>query len=44
MTLKADKTIDLGKLKPDTKAEVTVDKGTAKAVKEMRTPKPAVGC
>ncbi len=44
MTLKVDKSIDLGNLKPDTKAQVTVDKGTVKEVKEMKKPKASVGC
>jgi len=44
ITLKADKGIDLSKVKPDTKAEVTVDKGTVKDIKEMKKPKAAVGC
>ena len=44
ITLKADKSIDLSKVKPDTKAEVTVDKGTVKDIKEIKKPKAAVGC
>jgi putative cell wall-binding protein len=44
VTLKADKSIDLSKVKPDTKAEVTVDKDTVKGIKELKKPKPAVGC
>ena len=43
-TLKADKSIDLSKVKPDTKAEVTLDKGTVKDIKELKKPKAAVGC
>ncbi len=44
ITLKADKGIDLSKVKPDMKAEVTVDKDTVKDIKEMKKPKAAVGC
>lgn len=44
MTLKADKGIDLGKVKPDMKAEIMVDKGTVKAIKEIQKPKASVGC
>jgi len=44
ITLKADKSIDISKVKPDTKAEVTVDMGTVKDIKEMKKPKAAVGC
>ncbi len=44
MTLKADKSIDLTTVKPDTKAEVTVDKDTVKDIKEMKKPKASVGC
>jgi putative cell wall-binding protein len=44
ITLKADKSVDLTKVKPDTKAEVTVDKDTVKGIKEMKKPKPAIGC
>lgn len=44
ITLKADKGVDLTKVKPDTKAEVTVDKETVKDIKEIKKPKPAVGC
>jgi hypothetical protein len=42
--LKADKSVDLTRIKPDTKAEITVDKDTVKDVKEMKKPKAAVGC
>jgi len=45
MTLKADKGVDLGKVKADTKAEIMVEKGTVKEIKEMKAqPKAAVGC
>jgi hypothetical protein len=44
MTLKADKSVDLSKIKPDTKAEVTVEKDTVKDIKSMGKPKAAVGC
>jgi hypothetical protein len=44
MTLKADKSVDLSKVKPDTKAEVTLDKETVTDIKEMKRPKAAVGC
>jgi len=45
MMLKADKSIDLGMVKPDTKAEVTVDKGMVKGIKEIKKPRKApVGC
>ncbi len=44
MTLKADKTVDLTRIKPDTKAEITIDKDTVKDIKEMKKPKAAVGC
>ncbi len=44
MTLKADKSVDLSKVKPDTKAEITLDKDTVKEIKEMKKPKAAVGC
>lgn len=45
MTLKADRGIDLSTVKPETKAEVTVDKGTVKGIKEMKMPRKApVGC
>jgi uncharacterized protein YxeA len=44
MKLKADKSVDLSKVKPDTKAEITVDKDTVKDIKEMKKPKAAVGC
>jgi hypothetical protein len=43
--LKVDKDIDLKTVKPDTKAEVTVDMGTVKALKEMKKPRRApIGC
>ncbi len=44
LTLKADKSVDLTRVKPDTKAEITVDKDTVKDIKEMKKPKAAVGC
>jgi len=44
MKLKADKSVDLTRIKPDTKAEITVDKDTVKDVKELKKPKAAVGC
>ncbi len=44
MILKADKSIDLSKVKPDTKAEVKIEKDTVKDIKEMKKPKAAVGC
>jgi hypothetical protein len=45
MTLKADKGVDLSKVKADTKAEVMVEKDTVKEIKEMKAkPKAAVGC
>jgi len=45
MTLKADKGLDLSKIKVDTKAEIMVEKDTVKEIKEMKVkPKAAVGC
>src|SRR5512135_3355256 len=44
MTLKADKSIDLSTVKPETKAEISVEKGTVKDIKEMKKPKASVGC
>jgi carbon monoxide dehydrogenase subunit G len=45
MTLKAEKGVDLSKVKADTKAEVVVEKDTVKEIKEMKAkPKAAVGC
>jgi hypothetical protein len=44
MTLKADKSIDLRSVKPETKAEVTVDMNTVKGVKEIKRPKASYGC
>jgi len=44
MTLKADKNIELEKVKPDMKAEIVVDKDTVKAIQWMRKPKASVGC
>lgn len=43
MTLVADKGVDLSKVSAGMKAEVTVDKDTVKAIKEMKR-KIAVGC
>jgi hypothetical protein len=45
MTLKADKGVDLSKVKADSKAEIMVEKDTVKEIKEMKAkPKAAVGC
>jgi len=44
MTLKADKSVDLDKVKPETKVEVTLDNNTVKGIKEMKKPKAPVGC
>lgn len=45
MTLKADKSVDLGKLKAGEKVEATVENDTLKSVKaEAAKPKAAVGC
>jgi Cu/Ag efflux protein CusF len=44
MTLKVDKSVDLSKVKPETKAEVVLDKDTVKGIKEMKKPKVPVGC
>jgi hypothetical protein len=44
ITLKADKSLDISKVKPDTKAEVTLDKETVKGIREIKKPKPAIGC
>lgn len=43
MTLKADKSVDLGSVKAGDKVEVTVDKDVATAIKAAKK-KPAVGC
>jgi len=48
MTLKADKAVDLSKVKAGDKVEASVDKDTLKAVKAeaapAKKPKAAVGC
>lgn len=44
MTLKADKSVDLGKLKAGDKVEASVDKDVLKSVKAAAKPKAAVGC
>ena len=44
MTLKADKSVDLSTVKPNTKAEVTVEKDMVKGIKELRRPKASYGC
>lgn len=44
MTLKADKSVDLSTVKPETKVEVTLDQNTVKGIKEMKKPKAPVGC
>jgi hypothetical protein len=44
MTLKADKSVDLGMVKVDTRAEVTVEKGMVKDIKEIKKPRPMLGC
>ncbi len=44
MTLKADKSVDLSNVKPETKVAVTLDKNTVKGIKEMKKPKAPVGC
>ena len=44
LTLKADKSIDLGAVKPETKAEVTLDMNTVKGIKEIKRPKASYGC
>lgn len=43
MTLKADKSVDLGSLKAGQKVEANVDQDTLKSVKVAK-PKAAVGC
>ena len=43
MTLKADKGVDLGKVKAGDKVEVMVDKDTATEIKAAKK-KPVVGC
>ena len=44
MMLKADKSVDLSTVKPNTKAEITVEKNMVKGIKELRRPKAPVGC
>jgi Cu/Ag efflux protein CusF len=44
MTLKADKSVDLGKVKAGDKVEVSVEKGMMKSMKPAAKPKAAVGC
>lgn len=45
VTLKADKSVDLGKLKAGDKVEASVEKDVLKSVKaEAAKPKAAVGC
>ncbi len=44
MALKADKSVDLGKLKAGDKVEADVENGVVKSVKEAAKPKAAVGC
>jgi carbon monoxide dehydrogenase subunit G len=45
MTLKADKGVDLSKVKADTKASVTVENDMVKEIKEVKAKKKApVGC
>ena len=43
MTLTADKSVDLGKVKAGDKVEIMVDQNTAKEIKAAKK-KPAVGC
>jgi Cu/Ag efflux protein CusF len=44
MTLKADKSVDLGKVKAGDKVEVSVEKDMMKSMKPAAKPKAAVGC
>jgi hypothetical protein len=44
MVLKADKGVDLSVVKPNTKAEISVEKDRLKSIKELRRPKAPVGC
>lgn len=44
MVLKAGKDVDLSKIKPDTRAEVTIEKDTVTNIKDLKQRKPAVGC
>lgn len=43
-TLKADKSVDLGKVKAGEKVEATVEKDTVMSIKAAAKPKAAVGC
>jgi Cu/Ag efflux protein CusF len=43
-TLKADKSVDLGKVKAGDKVEATVEKDTVMTLKTAAKPKAAVGC
>ena len=43
-TLKADKAVDLSKVKAGDKVAITVDKDTLTSVKPAAKPKAAVGC
>ncbi len=48
MTLPVDKSVDLKSIKPDTKAQISVEsvggKETVKSIEPMKAPRPAVGC
>ncbi len=44
LTLKADTGVDLSKVKPDMKAQITRDKDRVTEIKEMKKPRAAVGC
>jgi len=44
VTLKADKSVDLGKVKAGEKVMITVDKDMLTSVKAAAKPKAAVGC
>jgi hypothetical protein len=44
VTLKADKAVDLSKVKAGEKVEVSVDKDMLTSLKAMKKNKPAVGC
>jgi hypothetical protein len=44
VTLKADKAVDLSKVKAGDKVAITVDKDTLTSVKAAAKPKAAVGC
>ncbi len=43
-TLKADKSVDLGKCKAGDKVEASVDNGTVTSIKAAAKPKASVGC